>query len=151
MSSLPHLSFRSVYDSWFKLKNRDPFNYVNNMDYFFYAILATQVFAVWFIATIFDNYEHIYHNYGDMGKTITILNDIVIGLVGLLIIIAITNRKSQQIYPLLGIVFILYLVNMGLVIYTFDRQEIDPRFEKDPCNIAYAFLLSYAFVSYFIC
>lgn len=148
---LPHLTFKSFYDGWFRLKNRDPLNYVNNMEYFFYAILACQVFAIWFIASIFVNYEHIYNNYGDWGKAITILNDIVIGLIGLLILIYFFNTKSNQIYPLLGIVFILFLINMGMVIFSFDRHEIDPRFEKDPCYIAYMFLLTYSFVSYYIC
>jgi hypothetical protein len=148
---LPHLSYRSIYDGWFKLKNRDPLNYVNNMDYFFYAILFLHITFFWFIATIFDNYEHIYYNYGDWGKAITILNDIVIGLVGLLILTYLFNPKSKQIYSLLGIVFVLYLINMGMVIFSFDRHEIDPRFEKDPCYVAYMFLLSYAFVSYYIC
>jgi hypothetical protein len=149
--SLPHLTYNSIYDEWFKMKNRDPFNYVNNKDFFFYAILSCQIFFFWFISTIFVNYEHIYNNYGDWGKAITILNDIVIGMIGFLILIYFFNRESTQIYPLLGIIFIIYLINMGMVIFTFDRHEIDPRFEKDPCYIAYAFLLSYAFVNYFIC
>ncbi len=72
-------------------------------------------------------------------------------MIAFLFLISVFNRESPQIYQLLGIIFILYLVNMGLVIFTFDRQEIDPRFEKDPCTIAYAFLLSYSFVNYFIC
>ena len=148
---LPHLTFQSYFDKWFKLKNRDPFNYVNNMEYFFYAILFVHVTFIWFIATIFDNYEHIHNNYGDWGKAITIINDIVIGMIGFLILIYLFNPQSKQIYPLLGIVFILYLINMGMVLYSFDRQEIDARFEKDPVNIAFMFLLSYAFVSYYIC
>jgi TRAP-type uncharacterized transport system fused permease subunit len=145
------LNFASIYNDWFKLKNRDPYNYVNNKDFFFYAIIASHIFFFWFIASIFDNYEHIYYNYGDWGKAITIINDIVIGLIGFLILIYIFNRESNQIYPLLGIIFILYLINMAMVIFTFDRQEIDPRYEKDPTYIAYSFLISYAFVSYFIC
>ena len=149
--NLPHLTYNSIYDEWFKIKNRDPFNYVNNKDFFFYAILASQIFGIWFIATIFVNYEHIYNNYGDWGKAITIINDIVIGMIGFLILIYFFNNGSTQLYPLLGIIFILYLINMGMVIFTFDRHEIDPRFEKDPCYIAYAFLISYAFVNYFIC
>lgn len=148
---LPSLSYNSIYDSWFKLKNRDPLNYVNNRDFLFYGILATHVFFIWFIATIFENYEHIYHNYGDWGRAITIINDIVIGLIGFLILIWIFDKTSKQIYPLLGIIFILYLVNIAMVIFTFDRHEIDARYEKDPCYIAYSFLISYAFVSYFIC
>ena len=145
------LSYNSIHDPWFKLKNRDPYNYVNNKDFLFYSILAVQVFFLWFIATIFENYEHIYNNYGDIGKSITIINDVIMGLIGFLILVYFLNKQSTQFYPLLGIIFVLYLVNMGLVIYTFDRQEIDPRFEKDPCTIAYAFLLSYCFVIYFIC
>ena len=148
---LPALSYSSIYDSWFKLKNRDPFNYVNNKDFLFYGILASHVFFIWFIATVFENYEHIYHNYGDWGKAITIINDIVIGLIGFLLLLWIFDRKSTQIYPLLGIIFILYLVNLSMVIFTFDRHEIDPRYERDPTYIAYSFLISYAFVSYFIC
>ena len=145
------INFYSIYNEWFKLKNRDPTNYVINKDFFFYAILASHVFFFWFIATIFENYEHIYHNYGDWGKAITIINDIVIGMIGFLFLIFIFDRNSTQIYPLLGIIFILYLINMGMVIFTFDRQEIDPRFERDPTYIAYSFLISYAFVSYFMC
>lgn len=145
------LSFSSIYDSYFKLKNRDPYNYVNNKDFFLYSILAVQIFFFWFIASIFQNYEYIYYNYGDIGKTITILNDIIIGAIAFLIFIYFINKESPQIYPLLGIIFILYLINISLVIFTFDRQEIDSRYERDPCSIAYSFLIIYAFVSYFIC
>jgi len=146
-----NLTYNNIYDSWFKLKNRDIRNYVVNKDFFLYAILASQIFAVWFLATIFENYTYISTSYGDWGKAITILNDIVIGLVGFLILIYLFNKESTQVFPLLGIVFILFLISMAMVIFTFDRNEIDPRFEKDPVNIAYCFLIAYSFVNYFIC
>ena len=148
---VPSLTFNSIYDSWFKLKNRDPYNYVNNKDFLFYAILASHVFFFWFIATIFENYDHLRDNYGDQGNAITIINDVIIGGIGFLFLLWLINKNSEQIFSLLGIIFILYLVNIGLVVFNFDRNEIDPRYEKDPCYIAYSFLISYAFASYFIC
>lgn len=148
---LPALTYNSVYDSWFKLKNRDPFNYVNNKDFLFYAIIASHVFFLWFIATIFENYQDLIDRHGDLGQAITIINDIVIGLVGFLIIIWFFDGNSTQIYPLLGITFILYLVNVGLVIFNFDNNEIDGDYHKDPVRVANSFLLAYAFASYFIC
>jgi len=148
---LPSLSYNSIYDSWFKLKNRDPFNYVNNKDFLFYAIVASHVFFIWFIATVFENYQDFIDHHGDLGQAITLLNDIVIGAIGFLLLLWIFNRNSTQIYPLLGIIFILYLVNVGLVIFNFEKNEIDEHYSKDPVRIANSFLIAYAFVSYFIC
>lgn len=145
-----NLTYMSIYDTWFKLKNRDPLNYVNNKDLLFYGVLAVHVFFIWFIASIFDNYDYL-DTYNDIGKTVVILNNIVIASIGLLILIWLFNKNNNQIYSLLGIMFILYLVSMFLVIFNFDKGEIDSEFHKDPVAIAYSFLLIYSFVNYFIC
>lgn len=139
------------YDNYFKLKNRDPHNYVVNKDFFFYAIIASNILFLWFIGTIFENYEYLYTHYGDTGKAVTILNDIIIGLIALLIVFYLINKGSNHIYQLLGIIFLLFLINLGIIIFNFDRNEIDPRYERDPVYIGYTFLIIYAFVSYYIC
>lgn len=138
------------YGKYFFMKNKDPYNYVLNKDFFFYAILAVYLFFFWLIVSIYENYDWLME-VSSTGQAIAIINNIVLALVGFLIFISLINPNSPQIYPLGGIIFILFLVNISLLIFTFDIREISPYFESDPIALSQAFLISYAFISYYLC
>ena len=138
------------YGKYFFMKNKDPYNYVLNKDFFFYAILAVYLFFFWTIAAIYENYNYLME-VSTTGQTIAVINNIVIAMVGFLIFISLINPNSPQIYPLGGIIYILFLVNVALIIFTFDLREIDPFYEKDPVAVGLSFLIAYSFVSYYLC
>lgn len=138
------------YGKYFFMKNKDPYNYVLNKDFFFYAILAVYVFFFWVIASIYENYNY-FMEVSTTGQAIAIVNNIVMGLVGFLILISLINPNSPQIYPLGGIIFILFLINISLLVFSFDIREISPYFESDPIALSLAFLISYTFISYYLC
>lgn len=138
------------YGKYFFMKNKDPYNYVLNKDFFFYAILATYIFFFWVITAIYENYNWLME-VSSTGQVIAIINNIVLGFVVFLIFVSLINPNSPQIYPLGGIIFILFLVNISLLIFTFDIREISPYFEKDPIALSFAFLITYSFVNYYLC
>lgn len=137
------------YGKFFFLRNQDPGNNVLYKDFYFYSIIMIYVFYFWYIVAVLDNEEHLNSTYSsNYGKVIFYLT-LLVSIGTSLILFYMTFTKNEYPSSWAGIVFILLLISMGLCLFTFDRKELDPKFEKDPTSLAAAFLLSYTFVSYF--
>jgi uncharacterized protein YacL len=138
------------YGKYFFMTNKDPYNYVLNRDFFFYIIVSIYVMFFWVIASVYENMDYL-NDANDVGQVITVLNNIITALTGFLILVSVFNPNNPHVYPLGGIIFILFLIMLGLIIFTFDRREVSPFFENDIVSLSMTFLLLYSFVSYYIC
>jgi len=139
---------KSPYTDYFQMKNRDPFNYVLFKDFYFYSILAIYVFFFWFLASVLLHYDQLERT--DYGTTIIVFNIMV--LVGTFIVLglAFINRDNFP-YPLAGIIFMLFLIELAILFYYFDKRDLNSDYAKDPVSVAITFLLLYTFVGYFTC
>jgi fatty acid desaturase len=139
---------KSPYSDYFKLRNKDPSNYVLFKDFYLYSIIAIYVFYFWFLSSTLLHYDNLKRN--DHGMAIIILSIIV--LIGTFIVLSlgfINNKRFP--YELTGIVFLLFLINLSLVLYYYDKRDLDADYSQDPVSIGITFLILYAFVSYFTC
>lgn len=139
---------RSPYSSYFQMKNRDPNNYVLFKDFYFYSILAIYVFYFWILASVLLHYDQLERT--DYGTTIITFDILVLAGTFIVLALAFINRNNFP-YPLAGIVFLLFLVELAVLFYYFDKRDLSPEYAKDPVSIAITFLLLYTFVSYFTC
>ena len=142
------MSSERPYSGYFHLTNKDPHNYVLYKDFFFYSVIAVYIFYFWLLITVLMNHEELERT--DYGTTILVFNIII--LVGTFLILAISffNRENFP-YSLAGIIFLLLLIEIILLVYYFDKKDLDPDYVKDPTSVAITFLIVYAFVSYFDC
>ena len=138
----------SPYSRYFKLRNKDPNNYVLFKDFYFYSIIAIYVFYFWFLASTLINYDKLEHN--EHGTIIIVLSIIILVGTFIVLLLGFINNKKFP-YELSGIVFILFLVNIALVLYHYDKRDLDADYSQDPVSIGITFLILYAFVSYFTC
>ena len=136
------------YNEYFILTNSDPYNYVLYKDFFYYAIISIYIFLIWYFVTVFKNYEAM--KITDIGEGAWWLT-VVAGIGFLMVFFALLTNRDTYPYSLAGLAFVILLSSMGIIIFNFDRNEIDKGFENDPTQLSYAFLLVYSFVSYFIC
>lgn len=136
------------------IKNRDSKNYVLTNGYFPYFVMAKYIFFFWFIVTIFieENYEYLTNagNRDDIGRSIISLTLAMVALVFFIPVNYFFNQKQAP-YPLIGIVFLLMLIILGLLFFTYDVNEINGKYEKNPYKIGLTFILLYAFVMFFEC
>ena len=138
----------SPYSAYFQMTNKDPTNYVLFKDFYFYSIIANYLFYFWFLISVLLHYDQFKRT--DEGNVI-ISFDIIV-LVGTFIILALSLvNKDKFPYPLAGIIFIIFLVELALILYYYDKKDLDAYYARDPVSIAITFLLTYAFVSYFTC
>jgi len=135
------------YTALFFLKNQDPYNYVLYKDFFFYSIIATYVFLVWYYVTVMMNYNFMTKtNQGSISWYFALLSAVslfIVATFGML-------YTTKNFYPLLGLSFTLVLISIGLTVFSFQTNEIDRGFENDPVQLGYIFLILYSFVSFFI-
>jgi hypothetical protein len=139
------------YSRLFFLKNRDPSNYVLSRDFFFYSIVALYLFLLWYYALVFKNYNFLSRT--DEGNSVwylTLFSSVILLMVFSLSYLSPVKSIGNSIYPLLGLGYSLLLVSMIVLIYHFDKNEIDRGFEYDPVQISFAFLSTYSFVSFFL-
>ena len=139
---------KNPYSEYFVLTNSDPYNYVLYKDFFYYIIISIYLFVIWYFVTVFKNYDAM--KITNLGQSAWWLA--VVSASGFfLAILSILSNKDRYPYSLTGLAFIVLLISMATVVYNFDKDEIAKGFENDPTQIAYAFLISYSFVSYFVC
>lgn len=139
---------KSPYSSYFQMTNKDPSNYVLFKDFYFYSILATYIFYFWFLISVLLHYDEL--KTVDYGNAIIVFNIIIIVGTFIILFLSMVN-KDRFPYPLAGIIFILLLIEFAMVFYYYDKRDLDPEYSKDPVSIAFSFLLTYTFVSYFTC
>lgn len=135
------------YSRIFFLKNRDPSNYILSRDFFFWSIIALYLFLIWYYVLIFKNYEFL--NMINEGGVVWYFS-----LVSAIALFTVTMygfyQKINNVYPLLGLGFSLLLMSMVVLVFNYQKNEIDRGFEHDPVQIAYVFLVLYAFVAFFL-
>lgn len=136
------------YAKYFHLRNKDPKNYVLYKDFYFYSILAIYVFFFWLISTVIMNTDTLKRT--SAGTAVLVFNYIVLGGVGLLFLLGFLNRDTFP-YSMAGIIFLLFIIELAVLLYHYDKRDLDSDYSKDPVSIAITFLLLYAFVSYFTC
>jgi hypothetical protein len=139
------------YSRIFFLKNRDSANYVLNKDFFFWSIIGLYLFLIWYYVLIFKNYEFLnrvtpHNNEGGVIWYFSAISAFCLFFVMLFGY----YQKISNVYPLLGLGYSLLLISMGVLFFTFNRNEIERGFENDPVQVAYVFLLLYSFVSFFL-
>jgi len=135
------------YGGLFFLKNKDPNNYILHREFFFYSILALYLFMLWYLANIFKNYDFLIRT--NEGGVVWYFS--VFSFAALMMVLAVSIfYASQNVYPLLGLGYSLLLVGMAVLLFNYQKNEIDRGFEHDPVQNAYIFLILYAFVSFFI-
>lgn len=139
------------YSRMFYLKNRDPANYVLSKDFFFWSIVSLYLFLIWYYVLIFKNYDFLnqgttLNNEGGLVWYFSLVSAVCLFFV----VVYGYYQKMKNVYPLLGFGFSLLLTSMGLLIFNFRSNEVDRGYENDPVQIAYTFLLLYAFISFFL-
>lgn len=139
----------SPYSSYFKLRNKDPNNYVLFKDFYFYCILAIYVFYIWFLTSVFIHHDRLERN--DNGLIIISLNYIVSLGSFMVLFLAFWNGRQEFPYSLAGIIAILFLVELTVLLAFYDKRDLDSDYARDPASIAITFLILYTFVSYFTC
>lgn len=136
------------YSGIFFLKNHDPNNYVLKKDFLFYSILSLYLFLFWYYVNVFRNYDFLIRS--DEGGVAWYFS--VISLGALMAVLGLSFfKRIQNIYPLLGLGYSLLLVSIAVLIFNYEKNEIDRGFENDPVQLAYIFLVLYSFISFFIC
>jgi len=139
---------KSPYSSYFKLRNKDPNNYVLFKDFYLYSIIAIYIFYFWFLASTLLHFSTLENK--EIGLVIVSFSIII--LVGTFITLALSFINPNKFpYSLSGIVFLLFLINISLVLFHYDKRDLDPEYAKDPASIGITFLVLYSFVSYFTC
>ncbi len=139
---------RYPYTGLFFLKNKDPDNYVLHKDFLFYSILSLYLFLVWYLVTMFMNYDFIAKtNEGSISWYFAVISAFSLVTVFTMSLYG----KIPNVYPLLGLGFSLLLVSMSVLIFNYQKNEIDRGFENDPVQLSYMFLILYSFISFFIC
>ena len=138
---------KSPINNIFLLTNRDPSNYVLYKDSFVYAVISLYVFLFWYIVSVLDNWDKL--SLDETGEAILYLTILVSA--GLFIMLVSVLFKYEYPYSLGGIIFILLLISIGLVIFSYQTNELHTEYTKDPVRLGITFLLVYSFVSYFIC
>ena len=135
------------YSRLFFLKNRDPANYVLSKDFFYWSIITLYLFLIWYFVLIFEN-----HNF--LSRTneggIVLFFSLVAAVCLFFVFMYGYYQKIRNVYPLLGLGYSLLLVSMGVLVFNFEKNEINRGFEHDPVQIAYTFLIVYSFVAFFL-
>ena len=132
----------------FYLKNHDPNNYVLNKDFLYYSILSLYLFLIWYYVNVFRNYDFMIKT--DEGGIAWYFSVISLCALTTVLFLSMTKRINN-IYPLLGLGYSLLLISMAVLIFNYEKNEIDRGFENDPVQLAYIFLILYSFISFFIC
>jgi hypothetical protein len=135
------------YSRLFFLKNRDPSNYVLSKDFFFWSIMGLYLFLLWYFVLIFENYPFLIRtNEGGVVWYFTLISAAALFLVFMFAY----YQKARNIYPLLGLGYTLLLLSMVVLVFNYEKNEINRGFEHDPVQVAYIFLILYSFVSFFL-
>lgn len=138
----------SPYSGYFKMRNKDPYNYVLFKDFYFYCIIAVYLFYVWFLVSVYLHQSDLERD--DNGLIIISLNYIVsVGSFAVLLMAFINTTEFP--YALAGIVFMIFLIEIAILMAWYDKRDLDPDYARDPVSIAITFLILYAFVGYFTC
>jgi hypothetical protein len=141
---IPHYPYSGI----FFLKNHDPSNYVLHKDFIFYSILSLYLFLTWYYVNIFRNYDFmIKTNEGGISWYFSVISLTALATVFFLSF----TQRINNIYPLLGLGYSLLLLSMAILIFNYEKNEIDRGFENDPVQLAYIFMILYSFISFFIC
>lgn len=139
---------KSPYSSYFQMTNKDPTNYVLFKDFYFYSIFATYIFYFWFLASVLLHYNEFKRT--DYGNAILIFDILVLVGTIIILILALINKDNFP-YPLAGIIFILFLVELAILFFYYDKKDLNSEYSQDPVSVGITFLLVYSFVSYFTC
>lgn len=139
---------KSPYSAYFQMTNKDPSNYVLFKDFYFYSIISTYLFYFWFLASTLLHYDELKTT--DEGNVIIVFDIIVIVGTFIILSLALVNKERFP-YPLAGIIFLIFLVELSIMMYYYDKRDLDPEYARDPVSIGITFLLVYTFVSYFTC
>ena len=135
------------YSGIFFLKNHDPNNYVLHKDFLFYSILSLYLFLLWYYVNVFRNYDFMVKtNEGGISWYFAVIS--LAALSGVLFLSL--TRRINNVYPILGLGYSLLLISMAVLMFNYEKNEIDRGFENDPVQLAYIFLILYSFISFFI-
>ena len=134
------------YSKYFIMRNKDNKNYVLYKDFYFYSIIAIYIFYFWYLITVIMHYKDFDKKIE--GKAIVALAILV--LVGTFLILTISFFSPNNYpYSMAGIIFLIFIIDLALLFWYYDKTEIDGDYSQDPVSIAITFLLTYTFVSYF--